>query len=187
MESQLEQLNTNNYLIIDNFIEPKYAKQLHNMFKYEVENNPQQFVFDSQCSKSFSIYNAKPFLEILIDKIPHISNIVEQLVFPTYNYARYYKNGEILEKHTDRPACEVSITLHLDSDGVEWPIWFTKPNKETISVNIKPGQAILYNGMISEHWRNEYTGDSYSQVFLHYVRSQGQYWQEYFDNIGRSK
>lgn len=182
MQSKLEQLNKNNYLIIDNFIEPDHAKQLHDMFKYEIENNQNEFIIDTQCPKSFSIYNAKPFLDILVDKNPQVSTIVEQLVYPTYTYARYYKKGEVLEKHTDRPACEVSITLHLGSDSVEWPIWFTKPNRETVSVNMKPGQAIVYNGMISEHWRDEYAGDSYSQVFLHYVRSQGQYWNHYFDN-----
>jgi hypothetical protein len=181
MESQLEQLNKNNYLIIDNFIEPEYAKQLHNMFKYEVENNPNKFDRDSYCPKSYAIHNHKLFLQILVSKIPHISDIVEQLVFPTYTYARHYKNGEVLEKHTDREQCELSITLHLDSDKVDWPICFTKPNGEPVSVNMKPGQAILYNAMISEHWRDEYLGDSYSQVFLHYVRSQGKYWQEYFD------
>ena len=183
MSSQLEQLNRNNYLIIDNFIDVEHAKQLHNMFKYDVENNPNQFDRDSQCPKSFAIYNGHPFLQILINKIPEISSIVEQLVYPTYTYARYYKNGEVLEKHTDRPACEVSVTLHLGSDAVDWPIWFTKPNGETVSVNMKPGQGIVYNGMISEHWRDEYKGDNYSQVFLHYVRSQGQYWEEYFDKV----
>jgi hypothetical protein len=36
-------------------------------------------------------------------------------MLPTYSYARIYANGDELKKHRDRPACEVSVTLHLGS------------------------------------------------------------------------
>jgi hypothetical protein len=121
------------------------------------------------------------FIELLVDKVPFIASIVEEPMLPTYSYARLYKNGEVLEKHVDRGACEVSATLHLGSDGVEWPIYFENRDKQTVAVNLKPGQAAVYLGCVAPHWRDAYEGTDYRQVFLHYVRARGENRHHYFD------
>jgi predicted 2-oxoglutarate/Fe(II)-dependent dioxygenase YbiX len=36
-------------------------------------------------------------------------------------------------------------------------------------------------GKVAEHWRNEFKGEYYTQVFLHYVRSRGDCCYAYFD------
>jgi predicted 2-oxoglutarate/Fe(II)-dependent dioxygenase YbiX len=46
---------------------------------------------------------------------------------------------------------------------------------------LKPGDAMMYRGTIAEHWRDEYVGEEYVQVFLHYVRSRGECAYTYFD------
>jgi hypothetical protein len=176
-----KQLLDNNYLVIDNFITEDKAKELYRIFKNEANTNPQAFAHDPQCPKSLAIYDFRWFVELLIDKIPFMSEVVEEPMFPTYSYARIYANQEVLKKHKDRNACEISVTLHLDSDGTEWPIWFTKPNGEQVSYSLKSGQAVIYLGMISEHWRDAFQGQEYSQVFLHYVRGRGENWMCYFD------
>ena len=176
-----KQLLDNNYLVIDNFIAEDKAKELYKWFKNEAYTNPQAFSYDPQCPKSLAMYDFRWFVELLIDKIPFMSEVLEEPMFPTYSYARIYANQEVLTKHKDRHACEVSVTLHLDSDGAEWPIWFTKPNGEQVSYSLKSGQAVIYLGMISEHWRNAFQGQEYGQVFLHYVRGRGENWMCYFD------
>ena len=178
-----QQLLDNNYLVIDNFITEEKAKELYKCFKNEANTNPQAFRHDPQCPKSLSMYDFRWFVELLIDKIPFMSEVLEEPMFPTYSYARIYANQEVLTKHTDRHACEVSVTLHLDSDGTEWPIWFTKPNGEKVLCNLKSGQAVIYLGMISEHWRDAFQGQEYGQVFLHYVRARGENWMCYFDKF----
>lgn len=178
-----QQLLNNNYLVIDNFITEEKAKELYKWFKNEANINPQAFIHDSQCPKSLAMYDFRWFLELLIDKIPFMSEVLEEPMFPTYSYARIYANGEFLEKHKDRHACEVSVTLHLDSDGTDWPIWFTKPNGEQVSYSLKSGQAVIYLGMVSEHWRDAFQGQEYGQVFLHYVRGRGENWMCYFDKF----
>lgn len=178
-----QQLLDNNYVVIDNFITEEKAKELYKWFKNEANTNPQSLVYDPKCPKSLCIYNFRWFLELLIEKTPFMSEILEEPMFPTYSYARIYANQEILTKHKDRHACEVSVTLHLDSDGTEWPIWFTKPNGEQVSYSLKSGQAVIYLGMISEHWRDEFLGQEYGQVFLHYVRGRGENWMCYFDKF----
>jgi hypothetical protein len=178
-----QQLLDNNYVVIDSFITEEKAKELHSYFKEEAIKNPQAFSYDRQCPKSLGIYDLRGFVELLIDKIPFMSEVLEEPIFPTYSYARIYANQEVLKKHKDRHACEVSVTLHLDSDGTEWPIWFTKPNGEQVSYNLKSGQAVIYLGMISEHWRDAFQGQKYGQVFLHYVRGCGENWMCYFDKF----
>ncbi len=179
-----QQLFDNNYIVIDNFITKKKAKELYKYFKDASIKHPEAFKHgDPQCSKSLAIKDFRWFLELLIDKTPFMSEVLEEPMFPTYSYARIYANKEVLPKHTDRHACEVSVTLHLDGDGTEWPIWLTKPNGEQVSCNLKSGQAVIYLGMISEHWRDAFLGQEYGQVFLHYVRGRGENWVCYFDRF----
>lgn len=180
----MKDLLTRGYVVLDNFISPERAADLNAQFKELYRLYPNDFTHDKQCSKSYAIYDCWPFLELLCEKLPEISKILEEPVFPTYCYSRLYKHGEVLAKHTDRGACEVSITLHLGSDGVEWPIYFERlDNGEEVALNMKPGQAALYLGKQVKHWRNEYAGEDYSQVFLHYVRARGPYKQCYFDKV----
>jgi hypothetical protein len=176
----IEQLKQNNYLFVENFIDVKKAHILYEKFKEDINNNPNNFQKDSQCPKSFSVFNYKPFLELLVNKTSYISELIGEPVLPTYCYARLYQKGEVLEKHKDRPSCEISITLNLFKDK-DWDIFFTKPNGEKTSLNMSAGQAALYLGCESEHWRDAFEGDEYAQVFLHYVRSNGQNWQHCFD------
>jgi uncharacterized Rmd1/YagE family protein len=175
-------LQDNNYLLIDNFISHEKALNLYNQFKEDIKSNPELFNYDPQCPKSLAIYDYRPFLELLIEKISFMSEIMGEPMFPTYCYSRLYKNDEVLEKHKDRNSCEVSVTLNLGGDK-DWDIFFTKPNGDIVSCNLKPGQAVIYLGIISEHWRNAFEGQEYGQVFLHYVKAKGENWIYYFDKF----
>jgi hypothetical protein len=173
------ELIENNYLIIPNFINSKKAKELHKEFSEYCENN--NISGDGQVENSCSFYNYISFLELLCEKTPEVSSIIEETVLPTYAYSRIYKNGSSLEKHLDRDSCEISLTIHLDGD-YPWPIWIEDPNGEKRHISLNPGDAMLYLGKIASHWRDQYPGNYYSQVFLHYVRSRGECSYAYFDN-----
>jgi Rps23 Pro-64 3,4-dihydroxylase Tpa1-like proline 4-hydroxylase len=168
----------NNYLIIPNFISPERSKILSDEFKLYCEK--ENLSGDDQSPNSHSIYNHISFLELLCEKTPEVSTLIEETVLPTYSYARVYKEGSVLENHVDRDACEISLTLHLDGD-YPWPIWIETPQKEKKFVSLNPGDAMVYLGRIAPHWREEYKGSYYSQVFLHYVRSRGECSYAYFD------
>jgi hypothetical protein len=176
------ELIKNNYIFIDNFIDAKKAKKLYKQFKLDSEINSKLFHVDDQCPISLASYNYKLFIELLIEKISFITNIINEPVAPTYCYSRIYSNGEILHRHRDRAACEISVSLNLGGDK-DWDIFFQKPNGEEISLNLKPGQAVIYLGCIADHWRESFTGNHYGQVFLHYVRLNGENWDCYFDRI----
>jgi predicted 2-oxoglutarate/Fe(II)-dependent dioxygenase YbiX len=168
----------NNYIIIPNFISSYRSNKLKEDFsKFAKENN---LGGDPQAFNSSAYHNYISFLELLCEKTPEVSEILEETVLPTYTYSRIYKKGSILEKHTDRDACEISLTLHLGGDS-SWPIWIKTPSGEDKAINLNPGDAMMYFGCDAEHWRNEYGGEEYVQVFLHYVRSRGDKFNSYFD------
>lgn len=176
MNAQLEQ---NNFLFVPNFISQEHAQALQKQF-YELELTG-EYIKDDQAPNSPAKYNFKPFLELLCQKVNHVASLTEELVLPTYTYARIYKNGEILARHRDRPACEISLTVHIGGDA-DWGISIQKPSSEEVTLNLKPGDAVLYLGCIADHWRDQpFTGQNYSQIFLHYVRSNGPNAWAYFD------
>lgn len=173
-----QKLLDNNYILIPNFISTYRAFQLGTEFRDYCE--AQKLKGDEQAPNSHSKYNYLPFLELLCEKTQEISSIIEETVLPTYSYARVYLNGSILERHKDRDACEVSLTVHLDSDA-SWPIYIQTPSGEERSVILNPGDAMLYLGKVADHWRDQYSGKFYTQTFLHYVRSRGDCSYAYFD------
>jgi hypothetical protein len=89
-------------------------------------------------------------------------------LLPTYSYARVYTYLATLEKHRDRPSCEVSVTVMVGSSGEQWPIYM-----DGEELNLNPGDAAIYLGCEIEHWRNEFQGDWHTQFFLHYVNKNG--------------
>jgi hypothetical protein len=140
---------------------------------------------DSQIPNAKSILDHEYMFETLQERFwTTIEMIVGEELIPTYSYARLYSNGDILEKHTDRPACEVSVTLQLGrSHHYAWPIYMGGNRYD-----IAEGDGVIYKGCDIEHWRDKCDGpDGYysGQVFLHYVRKNGTYASEAGDSTVR--
>jgi hypothetical protein len=91
-------------------------------------------------------------------------------LFETYTFWRCYTYNAILTKHRDRPSCEISATICINSDGTQWPIYMGGQ-----AIDLNPGDGIIYNGCHVEHWRDAFKGDFQHQVFLHYVDANGEY------------
>jgi len=176
MKPQLEQ---NNYLVIPQFIQPNRAKILAQNFRQHCQ--VYNLSGDDQVNQSKTCYNYIEFLELLVEKTSHVTEEVGESVLPTYSYARQYYENAVLNAHTDRPACEVSLTVHLDGD-TPWPFYIENPKGEPQELIIEPGDAIAYLGTRARHWRLPYPGENdYVQVFLHYVKTRGPNSGYYFD------
>jgi len=136
---------------------------------------------DPQVEKAFSA--AAPVItETLLDVMTSIlSETINCELYPTYSYLRIYMKGAELERHTDRPSCEVSATLPLSYDAPTiWPLYIESGNK-VIGVELEPGDALLYKGIEVPHWREAFEGERQVQVFLHYVKKNGKYSEFKFD------
>jgi hypothetical protein len=170
------QLLKNNYIILRNFIASERALQLAEEFKHYAKSH--NFKGDHQVPNSHSVYNYLPFLRLVVEKVDEVSTISGEAVFPVCAYSRIYRNNNILLRHKDRPGCEISLTLNLSKDHA-WPIWLKTPLDEEISIELEPGDAIIYLGNIAEHWREHFEGHECIQMFMHYVNANGPHTAEH--------
>jgi hypothetical protein len=171
----------NNYLRVPGFITPGEAASLAKEFKeYCVKFNPKNLSDPS--AHVNSALNWLPFIALLVEKIPEVSKLVGEPVLPTYTYARWQTTGNDLPKHRDRPSCEISLSINLKKDK-DWGFWLQKPNKEEVELILNPGDAVLYLGCQTDHWRNKFEGEEHMQLFLHYVRVNGPKAWAFFDKL----
>lgn len=73
------------------------------------------------------------------------------------------------------------MSIYNESDGLIWPIFIETPNGESVEIHLKPGDAALYKGHESKHWRERQHNGYYISLFLHFVDRDG----EYADTIDR--
>ena len=136
---------------------------------------------DEQVPDTYSHYSDIAMETLLLNVQPKMEKITGLKLNPTYSYARIYKRGDVLKRHKDRFSCEISTTMNLGGD--EWPIYLSpnenvgRPDGKKITVSskakgveviLKPGDMLVYKGMILEHWREVFLGEDCAQVFLHY-------------------
>lgn len=127
-----------------------------------------------------------PFMEALLEALqPTIESEIGLDLSPTYSYLRVYGRGDVLARHTDRPSCEVSVSLALGgAPRSPWPLWIEHRGAAT-RIDLLAGDGVLYKGIEIPHWREPFEGDNLVQVFLHYVDRNGPHRDLAFD--GRPK
>lgn len=107
-----------------------------------------------------------------------ISSTLESHLYPitpAFSYYRTYYKGAVLKMHTDRPSCEISVSLALSQN--DWPL--TVGDKDIL---LNKGDAVLYFGSGVVHGRPAPLEEEESDhVFLHYVKNGGEYDDFKFD------
>jgi len=147
---------------------------------------------EKQVNGSLARYNVPMYKQLHYLVRKQVEKSLGMDLLPTYFYDRFYYVGQQLKRHSDRPACEVSVTLQISTNSENpWPIWFNRPDGSDGYVVMKNGDAAVYKGCEREHWRDpleskynrmqrrlrkvrKMQDDTYHhQIFLHYVNSQG--------------
>ncbi len=112
---------------------------------------------------------------------PRVEAAVGLRLLPTYGFARIYSKGHRLLRHSDRPACEVSVSLNVGQrPGTPWAFNIEGPGG-VFGAELSPGDGLIYLGKDCPHWREPYEGERLVQVFLHYVDADGPHRDECFD------
>lgn len=131
---------------------------------------------------------------------PYAETLTGKRLLPTYCYFRAYQKGGVCLVHSDRPACEHSMTLTLGSShGKVWPFSVgvkrlegdalanskVAPDfgtDEYSTVEMQPGDAVLYQGVHHRHGRLDPNPNAWSaHIFLHWVDRDGPYKEFAFD------
>jgi hypothetical protein len=127
---------------------------------------------------------------------PLMSRLVGRELLPTYDYFRVYRAGDVCRVHSDREACEHSLSLTLDySDGKVWDLEIGREpldgrrkhltedfeGEAYASIGMAPGDAVLYRGIHRRHGRMAPNPNRWSaHLFLHWVEADGAYRDQAF-------
>ena len=171
---------------VDKFLDKKQLKKVYDYYDALIFKNDDKLVREpknSQVPNAIYMYNNVVSNYIMLTKLKLVEKQFGEKLIPTYSFVRQYSRGMELKKHIDRSACEMSLTLNIWQDE-NWPIYFEK-DKKKIEIYTEPGQAALYEGCIYPHWREKYKGESYLQIFMHYVRAKGKNTDHYLDGLGK--
>lgn len=186
MKNSQDYFTEKSYVLLDEVFDDELCDSLTaHMFKLKEQGSLAQ---DGQCPLSWSVYGDSIFDELLEKLAPSIGEMLGKELLPTYTYCRLYQNGEVLERHVDRPACEISGTMTLGYSGRKvWPIYVSPDNDDQngTRIDIPKGSLLMYRGEDLVHWRPEFKGDWQVQVFFHYVDANGPHKDQAYD--GRSR
>ncbi len=168
------------YVVLPRLIEPALADFLwsyvHTKFGSMLVTSSDRAVPNTPAA-----YGDPTFDGLLEFLRPRIETSAGLALYPTYSYLRLYKRGDVLRRHRDRPACEISVTLNLGQIPAEpWPIYVER-DARPYPASLSPGDALLYRGCDCFHWRQGYQGARLAQVFLHYVDRNGPHADQKYD------
>ena len=140
---------------------------------------------EGQIKNSSETYN-HPSLSGVFRKVKlRIERTLGKKLYPTYYFDRIYYTGNELPVHADRPACEISISIHIGSTVEKlWPFFIETPDERILSFDFEPGDAVIYKGFELPHWREKLNCEDdqyYHQAFMHYVLQDGHFTEHAFD------
>jgi len=172
-----KEFDENGYFVVKDLYDPQflYEKPTQKPGKYDYNGDLNNYTYsesEGQVKNSIERTFYPPYMNLHTRIRYKVEKIIGKKLYNTYYYDRFYVPGCPLEVHTDRPACEISVTLHISSNVKNpWPIWikgadtYENPrdkdpwNKKIIkhglkrSVILKPGDALIYKGCERPHWR----------------------------------
>tara|TARA_R100001509_G_scaffold98585_1_gene57565 strand:+ start:1096 stop:1647 length:552 start_codon:yes stop_codon:yes gene_type:complete len=165
------------YKLIKNFLSEDEINILSCYCEMRHRTNLTNFDLDQSCVGDTYFYGDPLMESLMLVKKNLMEKETGKKLLPTYAFWRTYTKHAVLKKHSDRPSCEISVTVNIDNDGTDWPIFMDgKP------VIAKRGDAVIYLGCKLKHWREAFNGDFTFQTFLHYVDAEGPNKGYYMDN-----
>lgn len=188
------------YAHLEGLIPAEVAEAFLRQLKADLPQATSQFLTHAPITKrtSVDIYGSDypPMVQFLWGLTPAMCELAGRDLLPSYNYFRLYRKDEICRVHSDREACEHSLSLTLGySDGQVWPFEvgadaIKQPqsivddfgDKRFTSIAMQPGDAVLYRGVQHRHGRVSPNPNRWSaHMFLHWVDRGGPHAGHAFD------
>jgi hypothetical protein len=134
---------------------------------------------------------------------PAAADVAGCELIPTYAYFRVYQQGDLCLVHSDREACEHSVSLTVElSDEQPWALCVGKKHldepeptagfhfgeQEFSALPMLAGDAVMYRGVNHHHGRIEPNPNRWSaHLFLHWVDAAGPFAHHAFDRVVLAK
>tara|TARA_R110000850_G_scaffold215804_2_gene341359 strand:+ start:345 stop:887 length:543 start_codon:yes stop_codon:yes gene_type:complete len=165
----MDSLREKKYIVVKNFLDKNECNLILNYLLKKHKLNTTDFD-EIQNNNGDSYFSKDPMTEaLLFMKHKKMEELTGIELYPTYSFSRVYTSNAILKKHTDRPSCEISITIMFGSCKThDWPIYMGEEK-----ITLESGDAVIYLGCEIPHGRDAFEGDFHMQGFLHYVDRNG--------------
>lgn len=181
-----EEFRKNGYLFVKKLYDVKnHTKDIPDLFEH-TKSIKSKGALDDQTPFAPSFHTETEMNKVQIKILRKMEEETGLALYPTYNYFRIYNKKSILAKHTDRPACEISVTMNVGYDGdYNWPIWITDNDGKDHSISLDVGDGLIYMGCENTHWREpaDERVICQTQLFLHYVNQDGPHTKCIFDKV----
>ena len=176
-----EDFERDGYFVVKNLWDPEElyhpVPDIRGQLNYW-DNDPDHFqhnAVENQVEGCVSRYYHPQYKMIHSGVRGKLEKILGRKLYNTYYYDRYYFEGQELQKHADRGACEISVTVHISSNLPEpernWPVKIKTPDTytddkkthilvpgEVREVVLEPGDGMIYKGCERPHWRDPLQG-----------------------------
>ena len=166
----------NDYELLTNVVPAEICKLC--AIQYEMQESCCSIIYPNtsmadMSPHSFARYAPFCFEALSVYLLPIIEKIVGEELFPVYSYARIYRTGSKLDPHFDRSSSEISVSICIEKDDQDWPLFIKSDQGIIHEIHLNQGDIVIYKGNAQEHWRDEFTGKKQIQCFLQYVRAKG--------------
>ena len=138
-----------------------------------------------------------PMAAFLWGLTPRVTQVAGCELIPSYAYFRIYQKRDVCRVHSDRQACEHSLSLTVElGDNIPWALSMEKRHLDAPLAAVDPdfgdeaftaipmsaGDAVMYRGVNHRHGRLDPNPNSWSaHMFLHWVDANGPYADHAFD------
>ena len=165
----MNKFKKNGYLFVKNFISQELVKVTLDYVEFKLKTSG--LVHDSEpqfIPNSLTLYGDHLTESVLKNSMSKMEKLTGHELIPSYSFMRLYKKGDRLPKHRDRLTSQIAVSLCIGSsyegEDYDWPFYLD--GKE---FNCKPGDAVIYNGIESFHWREPLERDWHLPIFLFYM------------------
>ena len=199
-----ESYRSNGYALLKRLFPPAVTKPFHARLQSDL-NLTETREFLTTCNlldkPAIEVYSLQypPMATFLWGLTPTISRLAGCDLLPTYAYFRVYQQGDVCRVHSDRHACEHSLSLMLElADNQPWALSVGREHDENRTFTIAEdfgseqfsslpmgaGDGVLYQGVSHRHGRIEPNPNRWSaHLFLHWVDSNGPHASHAFDQV----
>jgi hypothetical protein len=203
-EAERDGYRENGYVFLKQLFPSELLAAFHGRLQADLELT-QSKKFLQQCfllsKPSIEVYSLEypPMAAFLWGLTPRVAQIAGCELMPSYAYFRVYQQGDICKVHSDRKACEHSLSLMLElADDKPWALSIERKHldepapsldrdfgsEEYASLPMSAGDAVMYRGVNHRHGRIEPNPNRWSaHLFMHWIDSGGPYADRAFDRV----
>jgi hypothetical protein len=199
-----ELYRANGYVLLKRLFDPRVLRMFHGLLHTEL-NLIRSQTYVRNCNlltkPSIEVYSGEypPIAAFLWALTPRIAQIAGCEIVPSYGYFRIYQQGDLCRVHSDRQACEHSLSLTVElSENIPWALCIEERSLDEpvsavetdfgenpfSSIPMSAGDAVMYRGVHHRHGRLEANPNSWSaHLFLHWVDANGRFADHAFDQV----